>query len=56
MANVHLPSILGCSFGFGAAGCGAGSLVGMPFDRLALTIFPEWRGTPFESAPEHTWA
>jgi uncharacterized membrane protein YfcA len=33
----HLPSVLGCAFGFCAGGCGVGSIIGT---GLSSTLYP----------------
>lgn len=44
----HLPSIIGCAFGFCAAGSGVGSLVGTALTTWLYPPLAEGEGTPHE--------
>lgn len=44
----HLPSIAGCALGFGAAGCGVGSLVGTALGSWLVPQLAEGQGKPHE--------
>ena len=48
MKPVHLPNPFVCAFGFAAAGCGVGSLVGMALGSWIYPPLPEGMGTTGE--------
>ena len=48
MKPVHLPNPFACAYGFAAAGCGVGSLVGMAIGPWIYPPFPEGMGTMHE--------
>lgn len=48
--SLHMPSFVGCSIGFAAAGCGVGSLLGTAVGPLLYPTPPEGQGTIEERA------